>query len=282
MRLRFLTLAAAALALLLPPAAQADTLVQATPEGSQNLTAGGGYMAWAQPKQPAGSGFRLVVREPDDTVTTPQIPVFEDVPDPAIGSDQFGFPRALLLVYARGGDVYSYDLRTKIERKVTQLSSRAVERTPVVEYGRWQFVRVNGSRPGVYAWSAQSGLRRITRDTPRELAGNGSRVAYPRGNSIVIRRISGRGRPAVVRTTGRPRSIVLARYRASWLVGDEAFKTSSFGGSGRPEAASSADKGARPLTGANSIAFGRGDLVQLMLDREGVKRLNPTPFGSRG
>jgi hypothetical protein len=282
MRLRTLISAAALTLAVVPAAASADTLLQATPTGSENLTSGGGYMAWAQPNTPSGTGWRLAIRAPDGAVTTARTPVFEEVPDPSIGSDQTAFPRELLMVYTRAGDVYSYNLRSGVERRVRQVSSGAIERAANIEYGTYAFVRVSGRRAGVYVWSPRGGLRRVTPDVPRELAFNGSRVAYPLGTTVVIRRVSGRGAVSRVRSPRRPESLVLARYRASWLAGDDAYKTTSFGGSGRADTTSRGEKGRRPIAGADSIAFGRGDLVQYALDGEGVKRLNPTPFGSRG
>ena len=282
MRLRTLIPLAAVALGAIPSVASADSLLVPTPAGSQNLQANGGYMTWAQPNQPAGSGWRIVVRAPDGTVSTPDIPVFEDVPQPTIGTDRAAFPRNLLLVYARRGDIYTYDLRTNVERRIRQVSSSATEATPTMVLGSVQFVRRDGRRPGIYSWSARAGLRRVTSERPRELASNGSRVAYPKGNAIIVRKISRTGRTFVLRTTGRPESVLLTRYRASWLVGDDAYKSGRFGGSGTEIPASASEEGDRPIPGANSIAFGRQDRVTLALDGEGVKQLDPTPFGSRG
>lgn len=283
MRLRTLIPLAALALSVAPAAASADTLLAPTPQGSQNLTANGGYLAWAQPNQPAGSGFRIVLRAPDGTVTTPDIPVFEETPDPAIGTTTTAAAnRRTILTYTREGDVYAYDIAAGRESRVKGASTGAIERSVDVVYGTYAFVRVNGERPGIYTWSARKGARRISADVPRELAFNGSRVAYPLGNSVVIRRLSGEGTVARIRNGGRPESVLLSRYRASWLVGDDAYRTDGFGGSGRPDAAGGAIKGAQPIAGAVSIAFGRGDRVSLALDAEGVKRLDPTPFGSRG
>ena len=285
MTVRTLLLPAAVAAALAaaPATAAADTLLHPTPAGTQNLTANGGYLAWAEPNQPAGSGWRIVVREPSGAVVTPPIPVFEDPPVMTIGSDRAAAGRNLLLTYSRAGDVYTYDLRQGgAERRVRRVSTAADERLPTVSYGTFHFVRASGSRPGIYQWSPRSGLRRIARDLPRELASNGTRVAYPKGNRIVVRRASGRGTPFVLRTTGRPRSLLLSRYRVSWLVGDEAFKSGRFGGSGSEVPANASERGARLIPGAVSIAFGRGDRVTLALDAEGVKQLVPTPFGSTG
>lgn len=266
-----------------PAVASADTLLAPTPAGSQNLTSNGGWMAWAQPNQPAGSGFRLVVRAPDGTVTTPDIPVFEEVPDPSIGSTSpAANGRRLIATYTRNGDVYAYDLAGRQETRIAGASSAAVERAADVVYGTFAFVRVSGRRAGIYTWSAKKGARRISADVPRELAFNGTRVAYVLGTSVIIRRVSGEGQVARIRNAARPESVLLTRYRASWLVGDDAYKTNAFGPSGRPDAATQAIKGSRSIDGATSIAFGKGDRVSLALDAEGVKRLDPTPFGSTG
>jgi hypothetical protein len=50
--------------------ASADSLVAAAP-GARNLTANGGYLVWAQPA--AAGRWRLAVRAPDGTVTTPSL-----------------------------------------------------------------------------------------------------------------------------------------------------------------------------------------------------------------
>jgi hypothetical protein len=284
MKLRTLIPAAVALgAIALPAAASADTLLTATPKGSQNLTSGGGYQAWAQPNDPVrgGAGFKLVVRAPDGTVSDLDLPPFESPPEPKIGSDQQAASRNLLLVYSRNGDIYSYNLKGGFEKKVTEISSSAIETDPSINYGRYVFVRENGNAPGIYQWTAQGGVRRVSKTIPRELAYNGSRIAYPKGNRIFVQRTSGRGETFTVRTTAMPESLVLSRYRLSWLAGDDVYKTKRFGGSGTEVPAAGTDKGSRPVV-ANSIAEGQGDRIQYALDGEGLKRLNPLPFGSRG
>jgi hypothetical protein len=79
--------------------ASADTLVTAAP-GALNLTANGGYQAWAAPA--AGGRWRLSVRAPDGSVTTPAIADFGAPPRAQIGSTQFAASgRRLLAVYSR-------------------------------------------------------------------------------------------------------------------------------------------------------------------------------------
>src|SRR5688500_13127870 len=100
MRPRILMLAITAAVLgVLAPAASADTLVQAAP-GARNLAAGGGWLPWASPA--TNGRWRLTLRAPDGTVSTPAIADFGAAPDPSIGSDAFGIGnRRLLVLYSR-------------------------------------------------------------------------------------------------------------------------------------------------------------------------------------
>ena len=280
MRLRTLipTAAVAAVAVALPATASADAMLVDTPDNSQNLTAGGGYLAWAQPNQPAGSGWRIVMRAPNGSVTTPDIPPFEDVPQPSLGTGGLG-DRGLRIVYARAGDIYEYVIASRRERR-TSIRPAGVERSPSVVFGTYAFVRVSGGQTGIYVMRNRR-ARRVSAEVPQELAFNGSRVAYPLGNSVFIKRTSGRGTTFRINNSARPESLVMDRYKVSWLVGDDVFQTPRFGGSGPKRTVSTANRGTRPLAGANSVAMSRGR-VAFMLDAEGVKRLDPRPFGSRG
>jgi hypothetical protein len=134
-------------------AASADSLV-ATAPGARNLTANGGYLVWAQPSE--GARWRLAVRAPDGTVTTPAIAAFGAPPAAQIGSTGFAIAnRRLLAVYSRcqgasalvGCDVYAYDLRAGTEERIAALSSRTYSETaPSIELGRMAFVRRGGRR----------------------------------------------------------------------------------------------------------------------------------------
>jgi len=279
-----LPLAALATALILPaPAAVADDLVAPAP-GAVNLAAGGGWMAWAAPA--ADTGWVLVVRAPGGTTTTP-VRGFASPPAPAIGSGPIGDrPRQLLVAYARPDatgsdtDVFHLDVRTGRESRVPGLSTdRYRETAPSLQYGRFTFVRRGGPRNGVHVWSPGRAARRVTRDTPRTTAFNGSRVAYAQGRSVVVHRVSGRGRPIVQRTPSVPRSVQLLRYRAAWLLaGGRVFQTQRFGGSGTTSPAGGAVEGTRALPASTqSVAF-EGARLRLFVDGEGVKRANPSPF----
>jgi hypothetical protein len=274
------------------PAAHADTLETPAP-GARNLTAGGGWQAWAAPA--GGGSWRLTLRAPDGTVSSPDIPAFGAAPDPGIGSDRFGFPRRLLVAYARcdgasatrGCDVYAFDLHAGTERRVDALASRTYSETaPSVGYGRWAFVRRGaGPRPGVYAWSGRGAPRRLSAVLGRETATNASRVAYTynsaRGGGVAVRRLSGRGSvwtPAAGLATV-PRSVVLDRYHAGWLVpggdGARAYVTTRFAGSDGPYAPRVV-AGNRVLpAGTDAVAGSSAQLIGRYLDADGIKAITP-------
>ncbi len=285
MRLSRLPLAAVVAALVLPaPAALADDLLAPAP-GAVNLAAGGGWAAWAAPAE--DTGWNLVVRAPDGTVTTP-VGGFAGPPAPAIGSGRRSGPQArqLLVAYARPDatgddtDIFQLDLRTGRESRVAALATdRYRESAPSVQYGAFTFVRRGGPRNGVHLWSSVRGVRRVSPDTPRTTSFNGSRVAYAQGRSVVVRRVSREGRPLVQRTPSVPRSVQLSRYRVGWLLaGGGIFQTQRFGGSGATLPEGAAVEGTRALPpSTQSIAF-EDRRLRLFVDAEGVKRANPAPF----
>ena len=230
--------------------AGADTLVTAA-AGARNLTANGGYLVWAAPAD--GGRWRLTVRAPDGTVTTPAIADFGAAPRAQIGSTGFAIAgRRLLAVYSRcqgasalaGCDVYGYDLRAGTEERIAKLSSRTYSETaPSIELGRLAFVRRGGGpRPGLYYYALGSNAaRRLSPTLARETATNGTRVAYTynssRGGGLAVRRLSGDGGALVpvARQPAVPRSPLLTRYNAAWLLqGGHVQATERFAGSGGP------------------------------------------------
>lgn len=275
MRIPTLATATAAAALAVAPAAaSADSLVAAA-AGGQHLAAGGGYLVWSAPA-PEG-GFQLVVRAPDGTVTTPAVPRFRVAPDAAIGSDRFAAgDRRLLAVYGRDGDVFALDLRTGGEERVAGAASRTYEEyAPAIQYGRVVFARRGGRNNGVFLRSGDR-TRRLTRARPRELAFNGTRVAYPSGRNVVIRRASGEGRPSVVPTPRAAFSLQLSRYTLTWAAaGGRLFQTPRFGGSSGIDRVGSARRGSRRLPETTNSIANSGGFVRWYLDAEGVKRIDP-------
>jgi hypothetical protein len=295
MRSRTVLLTLAALAVS-APAASADTVVVAAP-GAQHVTANGGYVVWAQPA--AGGRWRLAVRAPDGTVTTPAIADFGAAPAAQIGSTGYAIAgRRLLAVYSRcqgasataGCDVYAYDLRAGTEERIAQLSSRTYSETaPSLELGRFAFVRRGGGpRPGLYTYTLGSSKapRRLSATLARETATNGTRVAYSynssRGGGLAVRLLSGHGGVLVPvsRQPAVPRSPLLTRYNAAWLLQDGHVQaTRRFAGSGGPFQLSVVDANrALPAT-TNSLGL-RSDRTSspYYLDAEGVKIATPALF----
>ena len=276
--------------------ASADTLVTAAP-GARNLAANGGYQAWAAPA--AGGRWRLTVRAPDGSVTTPAIADFGAPPRQQIGSTQFAASgRRLLAVYSRcqgasataGCDVYAYDLAAGTEQKIAQLASKTYSETaPSIELGRLGFVRRGGGpRPGVYSWALGSSKapKRLTSTLARETATNSTRVAYTynssRGGGVAIRQLSGHGSVLVPvsRQPVVPRSPLLTRYNAAWLLQDGHVQaTRRFAGSGGPFTLSVVDAN-RALPAATDSLGLKSDRTSapFYLDADGVKLAAPALF----
>lgn len=286
-------LALLALVLVTPPAS-ADSLVAAAPD-ARNLTAGGGWYAWAAPAP--GGQWRLTVRNPaTGLVSVPDIPAFGAAPDPMIGSAMTGTnygSRRLVATYARcagastvkGCDIWQYDIVAGTEAKVPGLSSsRYSETAPSVYLGTRAFVRHDGAKPGVYVSTARGGVRRISKTVAREtsVTGSGSRVAYAyrtkAGGGVALRRVGGEG-GAVTLTSKReevPHSLVTTRYRAAWLEGTTAWQTTRFG-SGEPDDIElMAQKRALPAS-VDSIATDGSQVVRY-LDARGVTAIAPPLF----
>jgi len=276
--------------------ASADSLVAPAP-GARNLTANGGYIVWAAPA--AGGRWRLTVRAPDGTITTPAIADFGAPPRAQIGSTGFAIAgRRLLAVYARcqgasaiaGCDVYGYDLRAGTEERIAKLSSRTYSETaPSIELGRLAFVRRGGGpRPGLYyyALGSQAAPRRLTTRLARETATNGTRVAFTynssRGGGLAVRRLSGASGVLVPvsRQPAVPRSPLLTRYNAAWLLQNGRVQaTERFAGSGGPfELRVVAAKRALPAT-TDSLGLNNDRTsAPYYLDAEGLKLTAPPIF----
>ncbi|HWT91667.1 MAG TPA: hypothetical protein VN238_01625 [Solirubrobacteraceae bacterium] len=274
------TAALAAGAASTPAAAGADTLLAPAP-GAVNLAAGGGYLAWFAPQE--DTGWKLVVRNPDGTVVEPDVPFFPGPTQLSIGSDITGsFDRALVVAYTRSdGDIHTLDLRTGRETRIRELSTRTyTEYAPQIELGVYAFVRRGGKRPGIYvARRGGEKVVRVTRDTPSDLAFNGSRVAYPKGNTIVVRRISGRGPTVVYRAGSRPSSPTMTRYRVAWLerATGTVRQTARFGGSGK-SATRVVETAGRRIPSTQSIVMDRSQSANTFLDGQGVKQALPPLF----
>jgi hypothetical protein len=260
--------------------ASADTLLTPAP-GARNIAYGGGYAAWAAPQ---GDGFRLVVRAPDGTVSTPDLPAFAEAPDPTIGSTGFAVAnRRLLLLFSRedatgDSDIHAYDLRAGgAEQRLPGLSTSSYDETAAsMQLGRYAVVRTGGRLNGVVTGSlGRPGVRRISRSIATETASNGSRVGYVSNRGIFIERASGEGRALSIRRPGS-RSLTMTRYQAAWIApGDRLQLTQRFAGSGGPFELVVRDARRQP-PGITGVAAGASFNDILYTDAEGVKKADPS------
>src|SRR4051794_27970044 len=106
---------------LLAPAASADTLLVDDPTAA-NVTMVGSTAAWSR-KADDGT-YRLVVRDGGRIADAP-VPPSSQPYDPDLGP--VAGSTARVVVYARGGDLYRYDVGAAAEQKLTAISSRATE-----------------------------------------------------------------------------------------------------------------------------------------------------------
>src|SRR3954454_4473862 len=154
---RFATSLMASLAAgaVLAPAATADTVVVDDPTAA-NVTIVGSTAAWS--RRADDGTYRLVVRDGGKVADAP-VPPGTQPYDPELGP--VAGSAARVVVYARGGDLYRYDVGAAAEQKLTALSSRATERAPSFYKGAIAFSRTNGANPGWYLYRPGKALRRL-------------------------------------------------------------------------------------------------------------------------
>lgn len=266
--------------------------------GADDLAAAGGWQAWSA-AQPDGR-YRLTLRSPDGTVSTPSIAAFGAPVDPAIGTRggadgiNTNASRRLSAAYSRcsgssrlsGCDVYALDLTTMQETKVEALATEKYSETaPSLNFGQWAFVRRGGSGRGTFAYSESRD--RVTRLSPtmaRETA-IAARVAFTyntsRGFGVQIRQASGKGGPLIAasRLDDQPLSPSVTRYRVGWLIPQEkltrVFQSERFAGSGCPCELTSGEA-SRTLPGRISSGSGDGSaLYNRYVDARGIERVAP-------
>lgn len=261
---RTLPLLAAAGALLVPAAAQADATLPGT-AGAAEVAGLSGYAVWSQPD---GDAFRLVVRKPDGTTSTPAVGAFATPPVVHLGTNALTGAKRLVAVYSRTGadgdaDGVSLDLATGKETPIPGFASRTYDETQVaVSGGSYVVVRRGGPKAGlVYRGSrAGSPVRRLTTTVPREIAWGGGRVwTLERRDGklrLVVRRPSGEGRALTRAVPADASSLNATRYRAVFLAEGTAFATNRIGGSGPAATGITARAGDRALpAGTTSIGI---------------------------
>ena len=143
-----------------PARAAADTTAAADPT-AQNVTAYGTTAAWSRK---AADGYHLVVAQ-GATVADAPVPVSSRPYDPDLGPTK---ANGRTIVYARGGDLYRYDVGAAAEQKLTALSSTATETAPSFFKDTIVFSRTNGKRPGTYLLRPGKKLVRIFRTVALE------------------------------------------------------------------------------------------------------------------
>jgi len=162
-------------------------------------------------------------------------------------------------------------------------ASTSSETAPGAAGDRLTFVRrgdVPAARKGVYALRLSrpgEAPRRLSSTLARETATNGTRVAYTGRSTVVVRRISAPTEGAFVfGGQDAPRSLVLSRYTAGWLLdGGVVRQTERFAGSGGPFSDVDVREAERTLpTSTVAIAL-IGGRVALYLDAAGVKTVSP-------
>jgi hypothetical protein len=198
------------------PAASADTLLVADPSAS-NVSIYGSTAAWSR-KADDGT-YRLVVRDGGQVADAP-VPASSRPYDPDLGPTS---GNGRVVVYARGGDLYRYDVGAAGEQKIAALSSKADEAAPSFFKDTVAFARTNGSRPGWYLARPGKAIRRLTRAVPVETDLAATRVAarFGTGSRSLLRQANYGGDD--IRTIARAQagekvsSPTLTRFNVYWI-----------------------------------------------------------------
>ncbi len=206
--------AVAACAIAAAPAA-ADTTVIADPT-AQNVTAYGSTAAWSRK---AADGYRLVVSS-GGTVADAPVPASTTPYDPDLGPTT---TNGRAIVYARGGDLYRYDVGTAAERRLTALSSAAREAAPSIFKDTIVFSRTTGSRRGLYILRPKRKLTRLLRTVAAETDVAATRVIgrFGSGSRSIIRILNMNADDVKIvaraKQDQRMASPTLTRFNGIWL-----------------------------------------------------------------
>ena len=209
-------LAAVASSAVAVPAASADSVLVADPSAS-NVTQYGSTAAWSR-KADDGT-YRLVVRSGGQVADAP-VPSSTRPFDPDLGPTA---ANGRVIVYARGGDIYRYDVGAQAEQKVAAISSSRTEAAPSFFKDRIAFARTDGAKPGWYLYRPGRTLKRLTRVVPLETDLADTRVAarFGTGSRTIIRQSNYNGddirRVAQARAGEKVSSPTLSRFNVYWL-----------------------------------------------------------------
>jgi len=197
--------------------AGADTAVSSDPT-VQNVTSYGTTAAWSR-KADDGT-YRLVVRAGGVIADAP-VPASSAPYDPDLGPTK---ANGRTVVYARGGDLYRYDVGAAAEQKLTALSSsKATEAAPSFFKDIVVFSRTGGRQAGLYIKRPGRPVVRLFRKAAAETDVAQTRVVGRFGEDThsIIRVLNLRGDDvrivARAATEQRVASPTLTRFNAYWL-----------------------------------------------------------------
>jgi hypothetical protein len=263
-------LAVGATALGAGPAA-ADTTVVADPT-AQNIAAYGTTAAWSRH---AADGYHLVVAQGGAVADAP-VPASSKPYDPDLGPAKGG---GRVIVYARSGDLYRYDVGAAAERKLTSLSSAATETAPSFFKDTIVFSRTTGPRTGLYLKRPGRPLTRLFRTVAAETDVAETRVIgrFGEGTRSIIRILNMNATDVKIvaraKTEQRMASPALTRFNGIWLrVGATQSTVEQVG--------VNAHRGLDVLTADRSLPSQVGSLASykiplLYTDDKGVQRIVP-------
>src|SRR3954465_3057659 len=208
------TLAAGAV---LAPAATADTLLVKDPTAA-NVSVVGSTAAWS--RRADDGTYRLVIRD-RGTIADAPVPPSTQPYDPDLAPRAGSTAR--VIVYARGGDLYRYDVGAAAEQKLTAISSKATERAPSFYKGAIAFSRTSGSTHGWFLYRPGRALPRLNSAAPEEtdLAATRVTARFGTASRSVIRQANYGGDQ--LRTIARARagekvsSPTLSRFNVYWI-----------------------------------------------------------------
>ena len=195
--------------------ATADTTVVADPTES-TITVYGATAAWSRK---AADGYHLVVAQGSAVADAP-VPVSSKPYDPDLGPTK---DNGRTVVYARGGDLYRYDVGAGAERKLTSLSSSATETAPSFFKETIVFSRTTGARTGVYIKRPTRRLTRLFRTVAAETDVAATRVVgrFGERSKSIIRILNYNADDVRIVTRSesgeRVASPTLTRFNAIWL-----------------------------------------------------------------
>ena len=195
--------------------AAADATINPDPS-AQNVTAYGTTAAWSRK---AADGYHLVVAHGGIVADAP-VPASSAPYDPDLGPTK---ANGRVIVYARGGDLYRYDVGAAAEQKLTELSTSANEIAPSIFKDTIVFSRTTGERPGTYVVRPKRKLTRVFRTVALETDVAETRIIgrYGKGTQSIIRIMNMNADDVKIvaraKTEQRLTSPTLTRFNGIWL-----------------------------------------------------------------